>query len=167
MSVNTGRINPERMFERIIIWRARKAFPHLSLSALAEQLHKPKTTVRRAVKLLEVAPREMLQSFEHEAVNAWVEAVPIASAKGDHRPAKDLLLHTRAIDPVQLQGQTQIAIIFSGAEIPGLQLSPSGGDSIDVFPKQIEDSSTNVPQVCEKQQSPEPEHRQGPRGSSG
>jgi len=160
-------INGNKLVDRVLVWRARKANPTLSIPALARLVHQPISTVRRSVKLLEIPPREILQSFEHNAVSAWAEAIPVASAKGDHRPAKDLLLHTRAIDPVQLQGQTQIAIIFAGAEVPGLQRSPSLGDSIDVIASKIEDSTASVPVVCAQQETPESEHPLGPAGSSG
>ena len=35
-----------------------------------------------------------------DAADSWVDSVSIAARKGDHRPAKDLLLHTRVIEPV-------------------------------------------------------------------
>lgn len=127
----------------------------------------PEHVVRHAVKLLEVAPKEILQAFEHNAVGAWVAAVPLAAAKGDHRPAKDLLLHTRAIDPVQLQGQTQIAIIFAGAEVPGLTVSPYGGDCINVSPSKVDDRTPDVRAVCANSGSAESEDRRGPGGGSG
>jgi hypothetical protein len=122
-------VNAEKLIDRVLIWRNRKAHPDLSIPALAQLVRKPEHVVRRAVKLLEVPPKEILQAFEHEAVQAWTEAVPIAGAKGDHRPAKDLLLHTRAIDPVQLVGQQQIAIIFAGSLVPGLSVGPGEGPS--------------------------------------
>lgn len=155
------------MFDRVIIWKAKKANPELSAPAIAQLVRKPLTTVRHALKLIEVAPRDMLEAFEHEAVAAWTQAVPIASAKGDHRPAKDLLLHTRAIDPVQLQGQTQIAIIFAGAEVPGLTVSPYGGDCINVSPSNSSDRTSDVRAVCASTENPESGHRAGPGGGSG
>jgi hypothetical protein len=161
-------MHPDKLVDRVLIWRARKSYPDLSIPALAQLIRKPISTVRHAVKLLEVPPREVLQAYEHQAVSAWQAAIPIASQKGDHRPAKDLLLHTRAIDPVQLQGQTQIAIIFAGAEIPGLERSPSQGDCIDVNVKQIEQTDGNVLPVCSENRKPsESEHPVGPVGGSG
>ena len=77
--------------DRVIIWKAKKAHPELSVPAIAQLVRKPVTTVRHALKLIEVAPKDMLQAYEHEAVSAWQAAIPIASSKGDHRPAKDLL----------------------------------------------------------------------------
>jgi hypothetical protein len=159
------------MFDRVIIWKAKRVNPDLSAKAIAQLVRKPTSTVRHALKLLEVAPKDMLQAFEHEAVTAWQEAIPLASAKGDHRPAKDLLLHTRAIDPVQLQGQQQIAIIFAGSLVPGLLSSPCRGDEgqinanvIDVPRVNVTDTAVAVPV---QQETPESEHRRGPAGGSG
>lgn len=50
----------------------------------------------------------------------WIKAASVASEKGDHRPAKDALLHAKAIDPVAdgSQGGTRIAIIIGTPESP-------------------------------------------------
>ena len=42
----------------------------------------------------------MLERAMPEAVTQWLRAMPTAADKGDHRPAKDLLLHTKLIDPL-------------------------------------------------------------------
>jgi hypothetical protein len=159
-------VTADRMFQRVIIWRAKKAYPELSVPQLADRLRIPTNTVRRSLKLLEVSPKDVLQAFEHEAVSAWQAAIPIASSKGDHRPAKDLLLHSRAIDPVQLQGQTQIAIIFTTGTVPGLQ-SPSGSDASIALPSVIDVSNADVRTVSSVQQTSEPEVGQGPQSGSG
>jgi hypothetical protein len=160
-------IKPDKLFQRVHIWRVRKANPSLSIPALARLCAQPLNTVRRAVKLLETAPKDVLQAFEHEAVSAWVQAVPVASAKGDHRPAKDLLLHTRAIEPVQLQGQTQIAILFSGAAIPGLSLTPGEGEQIiDISSKSV-DSDSSVQGVSHARDVTGTTPEQGPGDGGG
>jgi hypothetical protein len=35
------------------------------------------------------------------AATAWCDAVAVAAEKGDYQPARDLLLHTKVIEPVQ------------------------------------------------------------------
>ena len=156
----------DKLVSRVLIWKAKKANPELGATDIARLLRKPVTSVRHALKLLEVAPREMLEAFEHEAVSAWQAAIPIASSKGDHRPAKDLLLHSRAIEPVQLQGQTQIAIIFTTGTVPGLQ-SPSGSDASIALPSVIDVSNADVRTVCPNEETPEPEVTRGPGSGSG
>jgi hypothetical protein len=44
--------------------------------------------------------RQKLAGGITKAADSWVSAVGIAGAKGDDRPAKDLLLHTDTIRPV-------------------------------------------------------------------
>jgi hypothetical protein len=46
------------------------------------------------------AARETLTRVITKAADSWVSAVGIAAARGDHRAAKDLLLHTDTIRPV-------------------------------------------------------------------
>jgi hypothetical protein len=117
-------VSVDSVVRRVLVWKTKKANPTLSAPEIARLVHQPVTSVRRHLKYLEVAPKELLEAYGHDAVRAWLAAVPIAAMKGDHRPAKDLLLHARAIEPVQLQGQTSIAIIFAGApSVPGLQSS--------------------------------------------
>ena len=56
----------------------------------------------------------------------WVEASLNAATRGDHRPARDLLLHTRVIDPVdgdRRSGPT-VQIVLNGGS-PPLELSPA------------------------------------------
>jgi hypothetical protein len=116
---------------------------------------------------METSPKDVLQAYEHTAVKAWVSAVPIAASKGDHRPAKDLLLHTRAIEPVQLQGQTQIAILFSGASIPGLSLTPGEGEQIIDISSKSADSDSSVPGVSHARDVTGTTPEQGPGDGGG
>jgi hypothetical protein len=54
--------------------------------------------------------RQRLAGGITKAADCWVSAVGIAGAKGDHRPAKDLLLHTDTIRPVA-EGNTGPQIV--------------------------------------------------------
>lgn len=128
--------------DRVVIWRAAKANPELSGRMLAELLGKPETTVRRALKLAQYQPKELLQAIESEAVNAWKDAIPIAARKGDHRPAKDLLLHTRAIEPVDSAARTALTLVIAGVSMPGL--SHGEGDKSSEILNVIEVSGTDV-----------------------
>jgi len=60
------------------------------------------------------------------AANAWEAVVGTAAEKGDHRPTKDLLLHTRTIDPVaDLARGGGVTIVLGDCMIPGLPISPT------------------------------------------
>ena len=55
------------------------------------------------------------------AANSWASAVATAAGKGDHRPAKDLLLHTRTIEPVaDLSRGQNVVLVFGDVKVPGL-----------------------------------------------
>lgn len=60
-----------------------------------------------------------------DRVEDWEKASAAAATKGDHRPAKDWLLHAKAIEPVNdgSQGRTNIAIIIGTPEQP-INISP-------------------------------------------
>ncbi len=122
-------LSNDKLIDRVLIWRSAKANPGLSIPELSVLLGKPEWTVRRVMKLQEITPKELLQSLETEAVTAWREALPIAGKKGDHRPAKDLLLHTRAIQPVADQQHAGTVIMIGQLLMPGV--SRAERDSID------------------------------------
>lgn len=122
----------DRLLDRVLIVKAAKANPELSYTALGELLGKPEWTVRRTLKLQEHTPKELLQSLEYDAVKAWKTALPIAGAKGDHRPAKDLLLHTKAIQPVADAGHAGITVLIGSVVLPGAVL-PQSGNGIEVM----------------------------------
>lgn len=56
----------------------------------------------------------------------WVNAADVASGKGDHRPSRDLLLHTGVIAPVIAERPTTVAVqvVLNGGPEP---LSLAGG----------------------------------------
>ena len=57
---------------------------------------------------------------ELERMEEWAAACQVAASKGDHRPAKDWLLHARSIEPVADQANqgARIAIIIGTPEHP-------------------------------------------------
>lgn len=42
--------------------------------------------------------KDMLLSLTEEATSAWRTAMPVAAKKGDHRPARDLLMANRVVE---------------------------------------------------------------------
>lgn len=61
--------------------------------------------------------QEVLRQLRREALQVskdWVRASAVASERGDHRPAKDLLLHAKLIDPVDTgdRGGPKVAVII-------------------------------------------------------
>lgn len=87
------------------------------------------------MKLRDASPKELLEALEIDAVRAWRDAIPIAGKKGDHRPAKDLLLHTKAITPVADQSHQGLTVTIGQLVIPGL--SRVARDYLEQKPNEI------------------------------
>jgi len=63
------------------------------------------------------------------AADAWVRAINEAADKGDHKPAKDLLMHTGTIERLDEDGRGggPLMITYVGVSLPGIPvLSPDG-----------------------------------------
>jgi hypothetical protein len=110
----------DRLFERVLIWQAHEKHPELSAAALALRMGKPVKRVRRAIRMLRVVPADLLRAYGHTASKHWIKAIPVAAAKGDHKPARDLLLHTGQIQPVQADHSAGVQIVFAAVTVPGL-----------------------------------------------
>ena len=108
------------LLRRVQVWRAHERYPELSSNELAERLCLPVKSVRSALRVFQVLPADLLRAYAHGAVRAWVKAIPAAAVKGDHKPARDLLLHTRLIDPVSADHSAGVQIIFNSIAVPGL-----------------------------------------------
>lgn len=77
--------------------------------------------------------QDKLHTLQEAAVDLWAKAMPAAAAKGDHRPMRDLLQATKAIDQHQQPPQVTVNI--------GLSLDPSQL-AIDVTPKAVISSTS-------------------------
>lgn len=89
------------------------------------------TVGRVAAKLetYEAGARKYLIAKALGAVDDWTQASANAARRGDHRPARDLLLHAGVIEPLaDTSGQrsTQIAIVIGE---PGRPVRVSGADT--------------------------------------
>lgn len=131
-----------KLFTRVLIWKAQQANPTLSCPEIAQLLDKPEWTVRRVMHQRKYAPAELLEALEIDAVKAWAIAIPVASRKGDHRPAKDLLLHTKAIAPVVSQVNTGVTVTIGVLAIPGL--SRLERDGIELIANDLPTINQNV-----------------------
>lgn len=63
------------------------------------------------------AALEVLRRAVVPAARAWVTAATTAAERGDHRAAKDLLLHTEVIAPLADQPGTRVQIVIG---MPGV-----------------------------------------------
>lgn len=99
----------------------------LSRSEIARRVRRDRETVRNvlvaedsrhlAEQLATDARDEVVLTLRRNASRAaqdWVEASAVAKSRGDHRPARDLLLHARAIDPIagERDAAPRVAVII-------------------------------------------------------
>jgi hypothetical protein len=61
--------------------------------------------------------KQHLQSAMVEAAESWRRALPVAAEKGDHRPARDLLLHTGSIEPLAKHEECAVTVLVGGGGI--------------------------------------------------
>lgn len=99
----------------------------LSRSEIARRVRRDRETVRNvlaaddtrhlAEQLATEARDEVLLTLRRNASRVaqdWIEASAVAKSRGDHRPARDLLLHARAIDPIASERDSapRVAVII-------------------------------------------------------
>ena len=63
--------------------------------------------------------RQVLASHRTTAAQAWIRAMQTAAQKGWHQGARDLLLHTGTIDPVNQNGSGPAVIVNIGTGTAG------------------------------------------------
>jgi hypothetical protein len=86
----------------------------MSISDIAKQLARTRETISGVVRDAETgaletqlineqrkAAKRALETGMVSAAEAWMKALPAASKRGNHKPARDLLLHTGVVDPIE------------------------------------------------------------------
>ena len=71
------------------------------VSAICQAQHMDHRTVGAIIRQYRdrvTSARQLLNQSAVAAVHAWNTAIPIAAARGNHQPAKDLLAHVGAVD---------------------------------------------------------------------
>ena len=96
--------------------------------AIHQQLHSDTRTIGAVIRRYRdraATAKALLAQSSIEAASEWLKAVPIASARGDHRPAKELLQAVSAIamggtgqDGAGAKVQVNVVIGIPGQPIP-------------------------------------------------
>ena len=74
--------------------------------------------LRQEIELeLRETARRKLKNHVWRAADGWINAIDTAAAKGDHKPAKDLLLHTGVIDPLGEHGAQGGSLCLVGVRV--------------------------------------------------
>lgn len=112
-----------------------------------------RTMVQQTLKQAAV---DRLTAAAESAAIAWTKAIPVAQARGDHRPMKDLLIATKAIDAAtQAVPQVVVQIGISAADVSISTSTASAGQT----PVGIIDVQADTPA---DQSAPQPAHVNSP-----
>ncbi len=86
--------------------------------------------IRTAVEadLIETVKRQLTNNVD-KAANAWIKALDRAAQKGDHKPAKDLLMHAGVIDPPGEPSRPQFVVVVGMPGHPAME--PPSQEVID------------------------------------
>jgi hypothetical protein len=128
---NTPNLNDSQIAPKDDLSQALQLLNHIrdggTLKSAAEALGVSVSTAYRRLQLIEVDESgvvKLLRLNELKLLDDWMKASEKAAEKGDHRPAKDALLHAKAIEPVNdNQGGTRIAIVIGTPDQP-IRVSP-------------------------------------------
>ena len=90
--------------------------------AIARRFGVTPQTVDAFAKLHCIPPKLLLRSVGARVAQHWIRASEVGSEKGLHSPAKDLLLHTGHIDPLQDTAKGAVVVNI------GVRLEVVGGD---------------------------------------
>jgi len=76
---------------------------------------------------------ERLKAGIIPAADAWTKAVSVAGEKGDHKPAKDLLMHTQVIEPLDDDGRARgpLVLVLAAGSSPGNPRWHHDGGTVD------------------------------------
>lgn len=116
----------------------------LSISEIARQLGRDRGTISNVVKADDTLAmrrqyemdqtaeaRRVLQRNAARVAGNWVAAAEKGAERGDHRPSKDLLLHTGVIEPLTDQApRVAVQINLNGGPEPASLLAARGVVSV-------------------------------------
>lgn len=102
----------------------------LSVQEVAELVSRSPQTVQRVAG----QAKELLKAASVDAVGDWIYASKVAAQKGDHRPARDLLLANKIIDVQTQATQGPSVHVQIGFALPGLPAPAQPSNDLPVLP---------------------------------
>lgn len=116
--------------DRYRILELHQRSPTLSYRQLARACGVSTETAHRTVLAAGRAATDLMSAYAEPMLRRWIVAAMQAAIRGDHRPAKDWLLHAGVLDPLPDAGRgAGPAIVTVNAPLPGM---PGGPTVIEV-----------------------------------
>ena len=101
--------------------------PTLSYRQLARACGVSTETAHRTVLAAGRAATDLMAGYAEPMLRRWIVAAMQAAIRGDHRPARDWLLHAGCIDPLPDAGKgSGPAIVIVNSPLPGLSGASDG-----------------------------------------
>ena len=116
--------------------------------ALAGVSHTTAWRLMRSYEANVEAAAKYMAAKARQRVEDWDHASAKAASRGDHRPAKDWLLHVHAIDPVAQESAVQVAILIGTPEQPIRLLSPQVTEPAQVIDAEPESPYPALSDPC-------------------
>jgi hypothetical protein len=109
------------LLDRFEIVNLKRLHPDWSARTLAEAVKCRPETVRLVLLASNREIVELMAASGSALLDDWRQASALAAVRGDHRPAKDWLLHSGLIDPVpDSQRSAGPAVVIINAPLPGM-----------------------------------------------
>jgi hypothetical protein len=109
------------LYDRYTLLETHKAHPEYSYAELARQCGVSLPTARKTVIAAGRSAVDLMAAYAAPIFMDWRRASRIASHRGDHRPAKEWLLHAGVLDQLPDVGKGNgPAVIIVNTPLPGM-----------------------------------------------
>jgi hypothetical protein len=128
--------------DRYSILKLHQLHPEWSTAQLGEAAGCHRETARLICLASTREAQDLMAAAGSERLADWEQASRLASARGDHRPAKDWLMHAGTIDPLPESGRgSGPAVVILNAPLPGMpgsavKILDAGAVSVVVDPQE-------------------------------
>jgi hypothetical protein len=107
--------------DRYRLLELHRANPEWSYVKLAEAAGVNPETARLSVLAASRSAVDLMAAYAEPMLRAWIKAGLLASLRGDHRPAKEWLMHAGILDPLPDAGKgSGPSVVIINAPLPGM-----------------------------------------------
>ena len=120
-----GRGNRLSLVDRHRLLTLHKQHPEWTTRQLGEAAGTSHESARRAILVADTATHELMATLTEPVLREWRKAIAVASTRGDHRPAKEWLLHSGTLEQLPDARGSGPSITIVNAPLPGMPNGPT------------------------------------------